>query len=206
MMDFIAGRGMVRSVPQFRKTMKYRTLLLILSSAIALNAGDAWISLFDGKTLNGWKIQNDGNWRVEDGAIVVDQGEIGLLTTEKEWTNYEFEVEFRAQIASNSGIFLSTKPVVADESKDCYEVNIAPPSNPFPTGSIVKREAFVGAGEKVEWRKYRMSVKDGHVQVWLDGEKTADYQDENPLKSGLIGLQLNQGKVEFRGIRVRVLK
>lgn len=186
--------------------MKYLPSFLILCGTIALNAEQPWINLFDGKTLSGWKIQNDGNWRVEDGAIVVDQGKIGLLTTEKEWTNYEFEVEFSAQISTNSGIFLSTKPVVTDESKDCYEVNIAPPSNPFPTGSIVKRKAFLGAGEKAEWRKYRMTVKDGHVKVWLDGEMTVDYQDENPLKSGLIGLQLNQGKVEFRNIRVRVIE
>src|SRR5689334_3576735 len=31
---------------------------------------DGWTSLFDGKTLNGWS--GDNNWKVEDGAIVVE--------------------------------------------------------------------------------------------------------------------------------------
>jgi Domain of Unknown Function (DUF1080) len=186
--------------------MKTLIFSFILLTSNFINAEQSWISLFDGKTLSGWKVQNNANWRVEDNAIVVDQGDMGLLTTENEWSNYEFEIEFRAQISSNSGVFLSTKTIVTDESKDCYEVNIAAPSNPYPTGSIVKRKAFLGAGEKAEWRKYRMIVKDGHIQVWLDGEKTADYQDQTPIKSGLIGLQMNQGKVEFRNIKLRVIK
>ena len=35
-----------------------------------------WISLFDGRTLFGWQPQTEANWRVEDGAIVVDRGEV----------------------------------------------------------------------------------------------------------------------------------
>jgi hypothetical protein len=31
---------------------------------------EGWTSLFDGKTLNGWS--GDSNWKVEDGAIVVE--------------------------------------------------------------------------------------------------------------------------------------
>jgi Domain of Unknown Function (DUF1080) len=183
--------------------MKKQLCVLLCASFSLASAEEKWVDLFDGKTLTGWKAQTEANWRVEEGAIVVDHGPIGLLTTDRSWKNYELELEFRAQIGSNSGVFLSTKPTVTDESKDCYEVNIAPPSNPFPTGSIVKRKQFQGAGERVEWRKYRMIVKDGRVQVWLDNKESAVYQDPSPLLQGLIGLQINQGKVEFRRIRVR---
>ena len=37
---------------------------------IDFNEHDGWTSLFDGKTLNGWS--GDANWKVEDGAIVVE--------------------------------------------------------------------------------------------------------------------------------------
>ncbi|MDP4626354.1 MAG: DUF1080 domain-containing protein [Akkermansiaceae bacterium] len=185
--------------------MKNLIFALLLSSLSLLAAEEDWKVLFNGKTLEGWTQQNEANWRVEDGAIVVDEGAVGLLTMETALESYELELDFRAQIGTNSGIFIETKPTVADESKECYEVNIAPPSNPFPTGSIVKRKLFEGAGEKAEWRKYRIIVKDGHVKVWLDGEMTVDYQDETPLKTGIIGLQKNDGKVEFRNIRIRAL-
>ncbi len=32
---------------------------------------DGWKSLFNGKDLAGWRIANDGDFKVEDGAIVV---------------------------------------------------------------------------------------------------------------------------------------
>ncbi|MGJ8643984.1 MAG: 3-keto-disaccharide hydrolase [Luteolibacter sp.] len=185
--------------------MKNLIVLLLLSLSL-LAAEEDWKVLFDGKTLEGWTQQNEANWRVAEGVIVVDEGEIGLLTTETVLDAYELELEFRAQIGANSGIFIETKPVVKDESIDCYEVNIAPPSNAFPTGSIVKHKLFEGAGEKEEWRKYRITVKDGHVKVWLDGKMTVEYKDENPVKRGLLGLQKNAGKVEFRNIRIRALE
>ncbi len=185
--------------------MKNLICFVVLMAAPLAPAAEEWTTLFDGKTLAGWKVQNNGNWRVEDGAIVVDKGDIGLLTTEQTWKNYELEVEFRAQVGCNSGIFLNTKSEAGDVSKDCYEVNIAPPENPFPTGSIVQRKLYQGAGEKAEWQKYRMILENGHVRVWLDGKATADYQDESPVVSGFIGLQMNEGKVEFRNIRIRKL-
>ncbi len=43
---------------------------LLAAPAFASETG--WHSLFDGKTLNGWKhSENDGSFKVEDGAIVV---------------------------------------------------------------------------------------------------------------------------------------
>ena len=57
--------------------MKYLTYFIIFFSAI-VNAEQPWTRLCDGKSLSEWKIQNDGDWRVEEGANVVDQGKIGL--------------------------------------------------------------------------------------------------------------------------------
>ena len=79
-------------------------------AAPAAPAGDGFVDLFDGRTLNGW----DGNptyWRVEDGCIV---GEITPETIIKRNTfliwrggapaDFELDVEYRVSARGNSGI------------------------------------------------------------------------------------------------------
>ena len=172
-------------------------------SADELSQG--WISLFDGKSLFGWEKQSDANWRVEDGTIVVDEGEAGLLCTTTEFADYQLKLQFRAAKGTNSGIFLRTPKKPTDPASDCYELNIAPPDNPFPTLSLVKRQKAEGALETNEWRSYEITMNGEAIQVKLDDEHVLEYTDENHIARGFIGLQLNQGKVEFRDIKLRPL-
>ncbi|WP_264503178.1 3-keto-disaccharide hydrolase [Luteolibacter flavescens] len=174
---------------------------LLLAGAAA---GAEWQELFNGRDLTGWEPQTKVDWQVKDGAIVATKGADGLLTTRETYRDYELEVEFRAPDGTNSGIFLSTPKTVTDPANECYEVNIAPASNPFPTGSLVGRSRHDG-GEAPEWRKLRMKVESGRVLVWLGDKQIIDYKDRKPLEGGHIGLQFREGRVEFRGIRIRKL-
>ena len=178
-------------------------LALLSSSLFAEEA--KWISLFDGKTLDGWTDAGKANWRVEDGAITVNEGEIGLLIHKDTYKNFELELEFKAAKGANSGIFLNTKKKVTDEAVDCYEVNIAGPENSYPTGSIVKFVKYTDAGETDAWRKYEMKVIDGHIVVKLDGKKIIDFTTEKSPPGPWLGLQKNDGLVAFRNIKVRKL-
>jgi hypothetical protein len=182
--------------------MKFLWFSFLLS--LPLVAGE-WVLLFDGKTMNGWTNQGDANWRVLDGALTADAGEVSLLTTAEKFENYELEVEFKAAIDTNSGVFLNSEAKVKDEAVECYEINIAPPTNPFPTGSIVKHVKVEGAGEKDAWRRYMLKVEKGTVTVTLDGRKLVEHKVEKPRPAGYIGLQKNAGKISFRNIRVRTL-
>ena len=123
--------------------------------ALLLGAGSvahaAWDDLFNGRDLDGWESQSKADWQVKDGAIVVTEGAKGLLTTRGTYRDYELEVEFRAATGTNSGVFLSTPKTITDPATQCYELNIAPPTNPFPTGSLVGR-ARHDAGESAAWR------------------------------------------------------
>lgn len=176
-------------------------IALAVALATALPAA-AWDELFNGRDLAGWDLQSKADWRVEGGAIVVAKGEPGLLTTQGRYRDYELELEFRAAAGTNSGVFLSTPKKVTAPATECYELNIAPASNPYPTGSLVGRIRHDG-GESGEWRKFRVKVENGRVEVWLEGRKVVDYKDRQPLAGGHIGLQLNSGRVEFRAIRIR---
>jgi len=183
--------------------MKALLILHLLFAPVSF-AGD-WVDLFDGKTLTGWVNQGDANWSVSEGTITADTGSVCLLTTEKKYENYELELEFKAAIGANSGVFLNTEKKVEDEAVDCYEINIAGPSNAFPTGSVVKHVKIEGLGESNEWRKYQLKVQQGTVSVTLDGKKLYEYV-ANPVRpKGFIGLQKNAGRIAFRNIRVRNL-
>ena len=182
--------------------MKLITVFFLMVAPVL--AGD-WVSLFDGKTMDGWHNQGNANWHVEEGALTASEGEICLLTSAKTYENYELKLEFKAAIGTNSGVFLNTEAKVRDEAVDCYEINIAPPSNGFPTGSIVKHHLIKGQGEKNDWRTYHLKVNKGEVTVILDGKKLVTYQAKNPRGAGFIGLQKNAGKIQFRNIQVKEL-
>ncbi|MEQ8785371.1 MAG: DUF1080 domain-containing protein [Pirellulaceae bacterium] len=168
---------------------------------------DGWIALFDGVSLYGWSEQKgDANWRVEDGVIVVDEGDEGFLTTNTSFSDYRLKVDFRAAEGTNSGIFLHTPKVPTDPESDCYELNIAPADNPFPTGSLVKRQKVEGDHTSADWQTFEVTVLGNTVIVLLDGQEVMDYTDENPLGRGYIALQHREGKVEFRNIKLKPLE
>jgi hypothetical protein len=170
-----------------------------------LSAG--WIALFDGRTLFGWQPQSKANWRVEDGAIVVDGGEPGLLCTTTQFSDFVLQLDFRSAKGTNSGVFLRTPLNPADPQRDCYELNIADADNPYPTGSLVKRAKAEGGLNTQDWQTVEVTLMADHVTIQMGGRKVVDYRDLAPLQRarGHIGLQLNQGRVEFRNVKLRPL-
>lgn len=170
---------------------------------------DGWISLFDGHTLYGWESSSpDVNWSVQDGAITADSGPVGFLNTRVPFADYELACEFRMAAEGNSGVFLRTIANPKDVKTDCYELNIAD-THPdgFTTGAIVGHaktaEPIVGSGD---WKKLLVLVEGNHFVVTLDGAQVLDYTDAAAVRSsGLIGLQKNAGKIEFRNIVLRPL-
>lgn len=188
------------------KTIKKGLLTYLLLAAFINASASEWITLFDGKTLDGWTSQIEAvNWRVEDASIVADTGPVGLLTTPQRFKNYQLELEFKAAINTNSGVFLNTEPIVKDEAVDCYEINIAPQTNGYPLGSLVKFHKYDGIKERDEWRSYVITMKDGAITVVLDGKELYTHTPSHPRPVSLIGLQKNRGRIAFRNIRIREL-
>lgn len=171
-------------------------------------AAEGWISLFDGHSLMGWRRHADGaNWSVRDGVITADAGPIDLLCTAIPFANYELQVDFRMEAGGNSGVFLRTDDRPGKVDVDCFEVNIAD-DHPqgFTTGALVGRQAtaapIVGSGG---WKTFLITADGPRITVYLDGHLVLEYADASasPRGCGLIGLQKNAGKIEFRNILLR---
>ena len=163
-----------------------------------------WISLFDGKTLFGWKATTAADWHVAEGEIRVSSGERGLLRTTSQFDDYELVLEFKAPPKTNSGVFLRTSPKPGNPAKDCYELNIVNRlDNPFPTGALVGRANTDLDFAPDQWHHFRVLADGPRIKVWVDDQNTVDYEDPNPLGRGYIGLQLNSGPCAFRKIRLK---
>lgn len=100
----------------------FLSTLFLLSSFSSWSQDKEWISLFDGKTLNGWSVHSGfAKYRVEDGTIVgtaVKESSNTFLCTDREFGDFilEFEVlltdpklnsgvQFRSMIADEELIF-----------------------------------------------------------------------------------------------------
>lgn len=175
----------------------------------ATETAEGWVRLFDGHTLFGWEITGEANFRIEDGAIVVDQGAQCLMCSSSTWGDFELSFEFKADAETNSGVFVRTPFDPQDPADDCYEINIAPDDNPFPTGSIVKRQKVdgeaAGPQQPGQWRSMNVLADGKQVTVSLDSNVVCRYTDSVDLAPRRIGLQHNSGRVEFRNIKIRPL-
>jgi hypothetical protein len=201
--------------------MRFATLfpLLIISLCLAVSGkaaepntltpeeiADGWILLFDGETTYGWTPTSEANWAVKDGIVSVSEGKGGLLCTNTEFGDYQLKCDFKAPEQTNSGVFLRVPFKGSNIRTNCYELNIAPPDNPFPTGGFVQREKATGAEPKYDgWNTFDVLAEGGHFVVKLNGKQVLDYTDPKPALRGLIGLQLNSGLAEFRNIKLKPL-
>ncbi|HTM53175.1 MAG TPA: DUF1080 domain-containing protein, partial [Pirellulales bacterium] len=77
---------------------------------------DGWITLFDGKTLSGWKVsENPEQWKVDDGRIVAAGPRSHLFymgddeSKPAEFKDFHFKADVMTTPFSNSGIYFHTR-------------------------------------------------------------------------------------------------
>jgi hypothetical protein len=189
--------------------MKRRSVIALLAFGVAAlswspqaSSQTGWVTLFDGKNLDGFNKIGDANWRVEDGMIVADKGN-GFLVTKNEYKDYQIRAEFWVETDSNSGIFIRCTNPEKVGADTCYEVNIwdARPEPSYGTGAIVnvaKVNPMPKAGGK--WNTYEITAKGSSFTVILNGQKTVDGAQDSKLASGRIALQHGLGVKDANGV------
>ena len=214
------------------KTSLSAVLVALLVSTATSHAESGFTSLFDGKTLNGWKLvkKKGEGYQVKDGVICSLKGEAANLFTEKEYGDFVLRFEFKLEDGSNNGLGIRS-PLTGDAAYLGMELQILEEAGALRGkfgklrdeqyhGSIydlvaAKRGAMKPAGE---WNTQEVTAQGRHIKVVLNG-KTIVNADLNKItdaeklmkhpgvfrERGHIGFLGHNDYAEFRNIRIKEL-
>jgi len=188
----------------------FALLALLLGGALAQNKADGqltkeeqkagWRSLFDGKTLNGWRgfhsQATPAGWVVEDGCIkkVKANGEMGHaggdLITADQFQNFELSIEWKLTKGANSGIkyLVSESLPPTGKSAVSFEYQVLDDDNHPDAKLGINGNRTAGSlydliparkDKKLnpvgQFNQTRIVVKGNHIEHWLNGMKVVEF-------------------------------
>ena len=182
-----------------------------------------FVSLFDGKSMNGWKVnENQTSWAVKDGMLVC-QGErshIFYVGDDKPFKNFHFKAEVMTEPNSNAGIYFHTRYQDSGWPKYGFEcqVNLSYKSDPRKTSSLYAvKDVLEPAAKDNEWYLQEIIVVGKKITLKVNGKTQVEYIEPDDQKAGSdFTRKLDEGtfalqahdpgsKVYFRNIRVKRL-
>jgi len=202
--------------------MKIVFSILLLFCAINFSSAQSlrWKPLFNGKNLDGWKqLNGKAKYRIEGDAIVGETvaGEPNsFLVTEKEYSDFVFEFDFRLDAMMNSGVqFRSeSKPDYMNGRVHGYQFEIDPSPRSW-TGAIydeARRDwlynldlnpAVKPAYKAGEWNKCRIECLGNTLRTFVNGKEAAFVVDDVSPK-GFLALQVHSiGNASEAGRTIR---
>ncbi|MGV3607938.1 MAG: 3-keto-disaccharide hydrolase [Planctomycetaceae bacterium] len=180
---------------------------------------DGWVTIFDGKNLDGWKVnENPNSIKLENGLIVThgERSHLFYVGDKKPFKNFEFLAEVMTKPNSNSGIFIHTEFQDTGWPAKGYEcqVNNTYAPDPQKTGGLYNTVKVLKApAEDDKWFNYYVKVEGKHVIVKIDDKVVVDYTEPadkaGPVKlsEGTFALQAHDPKstVMYRSVKVKRL-
>jgi hypothetical protein len=227
----------------------FRFLLFTLLAAVlaspvtrAAQPPEGFRSIFNGKDLTGWyglnphdgaKLTGDekaanrqkqrdvfpDHWRIENGELVND-GHGPYATTDEEFGDIEFLIEYKTVPGADSGIYLRGTPQVQIwDSNQVFDPKKPTRKPHLGSGGLFNntegkpgRHPLVLADKPFgEWNQFRIRQIGSVTWVWLndqlvvDGAVMENYWDRStPLPAkGPIMLQTHGGEIRWRNLFVR---
>jgi hypothetical protein len=182
----------------------------------------AWVPLFNGKDLAGWKNNGEEKWVVERGTILCESAanKYGYLTTEKTYGDFNLRLKFKGEAAGNSGVFFHARITGIDPEHgpdiEGMQVEVDPnvgkhTGGLYESGGRGWAAMPTAEGEQAlksgEWNDLEVSVQGNHIVTQLNGVKIVDFSDPAPkFTDGVIGLQIHTGggvKMRWKDIFVQ---
>ncbi|BBO32798.1 3-keto-disaccharide hydrolase [Lacipirellula parvula] len=174
-------------------------------------AEEGFVSIFDGKTLDGWwphtgvpTFHVGGKWEVVDGVIVGQQfppDKGGFLATKKKYDNFVIRFEVNMDYPSDSGVFLrmgedgKSHQVTLDNRPDGQFGKIY---LPWTQSMVHESPDGIKSFKQKEWNKgeIRIEGEPSRIRFWLNGDLVTDFQHtaettKGVPDSGYIGLQVH---------------
>ncbi|NQX39050.1 protein of unknown function [Pedobacter steynii] len=204
-----------------------KQILTIFFLLIVFNAGaqsNNWQSLFDGKTLNGWKqMTGSASYTVKNGMIVgttTAKSPNSFLACEQRFTG-DFVLELEAMMtdtSTNSGVqFKSNFDAAANNGKGLiygYQYEFDPSARKwsggiyeegrrswlYPVSNNPKGQLFLAPNV---FHKVRIECIGNTVKTWLDDQPVSYLVDSLTANQGIIALQVHGiGRPEHAGINI----
>lgn len=205
-----------------------------------------WQLLFDGASTDGWRGYNrdafpEAGWGVADGNLIVmasdgsEEGMGGDIVSEGEFSNFELLFEFLVTPVGNSGVFYRV-----EENPELVMWQVAPEYQVLDDSAYIAmgdmdmhkhltgdnydlQASVVTASNPIgEWNQGRILVDGTHVEHWLNGQKTVEYEYFSPeweaqvaaskfapheqygrALAGRIGIQDHGHELRYRNIKIR---
>jgi acetyl esterase/lipase len=217
-------------------------LIPVLAFALATTSGGTgladdggWTTLFDGKSLDGWKVNGGtASYKVEGGAIVgtTVEGSPNTFLCKGDYKDFVLELDVKCDPRLNSGVQVRSHVYGKD---DPDQENSRRAGVVYgPQCEVARKETgtagrFYDEGRRGKWlaeispeakdsfrddgwNRYRIVVQGNRYRSWINGVAASDFTDDVD-QGGLIGLQVHgiakgEGpyQVRWRNIRIRELK
>ena len=207
--------------------MKKYAALLCLSLMPLFGAEKGFTSLFNGKDLTGWKVnENTDTFSVQDGAIVAHgphshcfyAGDFHNHT----FKDFELKVDVMTKPNSNGGVYIQTEYQEHGFPGKGFEIQVNNTYNKDPrkTGSIYEvKDNSEKVAEDNKWFTEDIVAKGDTITVKVDGKLVAEWTQPadwagtkdfvgRRIGAGTIALQAHDpgSTVYYKNIRIKLLK
>lgn len=185
--------------------------------------GAGWISLFDGKTLDGWRVGGDPkSFSVEDGKLVAQAvgGNAHLFyngdVAGHDFKNFQLKMDVMTTEGSNSGIYIHTGFQESGWPRQGYEIQVnVSHGDPKKSGGLYGIQDCLDPPAKDNvWYTQEITVQGKRIISKIDGHLIFDYTEPDDwkekgrrLSSGTFAIQAHDPKsrVYFKNILVKPL-
>jgi hypothetical protein len=187
---------------------------LILLSVSATRAAEKpkTVSIFDGKTFQGWEGDTNKTWRIKESAIVggtltaqVPHNE--FICTLRSYTNFVVRLKFKlvgTEGFVNGGVQVRSKHIANPPYElSGYQADMGDGwwgslyDESRRNKVLVKADPAVieKALKRNDWNDYEVRCEGRRIRITLNGQLTVDYTepDESIPQHGIIGLQVHGG-------------
>lgn len=191
-------------------------MLLVAAATFAIDDQPGFVSLFDGKSLEGWIPEHGDGFSVEDSAIVA-RGASGWLRSARSYKNFELDLEFRLVDEDSEGGLLFRASRESAEAEPYwpargYRLQFAGGDGNFmlfghgapPPRFERKLDALRGAAKEAgAWQRLNLKVVDARMEARLN-DVLAVSSDAIEPEAGHLGLIGKTGRLEWRDLKIRV--
>ena len=207
------------------KKLALLTLLLLSATAFAAEDKDGWISLFDGKSFEGWKAnEKPDTFKVEDGKIIVNGDRAHLFyvgpVKNHNFKNFELKLDIMTFPKANSGVYFHTEWLDMGFPRKGYEVQVNNShGDPKRTAGLYGvKDNYDAVAKDEEWFTMHIIVQGKHVITKVNGKTIVDFTEPDAteaanrnaarrISSGTFALQGHDpgSQIHYKNILVKPL-